>query len=102
MIDLPIACELSPAEFAARKEGLLPGLLQQAENIDWTAQGVRVKFRPSSELLRTVVQVIDAERQCCRFLRFQLTIEPDLGEMSLEISGPEGTTGFLRELIDGG
>jgi hypothetical protein len=46
--------------------------------------------------------VIDAERQCCRFLRFQLTVEPDLGPMWLEVAGPPGTADFLTDLLGKG
>ena len=42
---------------------------------------------------------IDAERRCCRFLRFRLTVEPDEGPMVLELTGPEGTRDFLSVLI---
>jgi hypothetical protein len=37
--------------------------------------GFRFEFHPDSEILASIVRMIDAERQCCQFLRFQLTIE---------------------------
>jgi hypothetical protein len=50
-------------------------------------------------LLRQVADVIDAERRCCRFLRFQLILEPDAGAFTLEVTGPTGTVAFLEQLI---
>ena len=44
--------------------------------------------------------MLDAERQCCRFLRFRLTVEPNLGPIVLELSGPPGTEEFLASLLD--
>ena len=38
-------------------------------------------------------------RQCCRFLRFELTITPDSGPMTLVVAGPTGTREFLEGLF---
>jgi hypothetical protein len=99
MKELPIACELTPAELAARREGLLPGLLEKAQQRMRLSNGLRFSFAPSSEFLRAAVQTIDAERQCCKFLKFELTVEPDGGQMWLEITGPPGTAEFLNTLL---
>ena len=99
MKELPIACELTPAELAARREGLLPGLLEKAQERMNLSNGLRFSFAPSSEVLTAAVQTIDAERQCCKFLKFELTVEPDGGRMWLEITGPPGTAEFLNTLL---
>ena len=99
MRDLPISCELTPAEIEARREGLLPGLLALAQERVRLSNGLRWGFAPSAELLNAATRTIDAERQCCRFLKFVLTVEPDAGEMWLEITGPQGTAEFLETLI---
>ena len=98
MKELPIACELTPAEFAKRRQGLLPGLLANAQERIPLTDGFRWRFATDSELLAAVVQAIELERQCCRFLRFILTVEPDAGPIWLEVTGPEGTAEFLDEL----
>jgi len=98
MKELPIACELTPAELDERRQGLLPGLLANAQERIVLADGFRWRFAPVSELLAAVVQAIDLERQCCRFLRFGLTVEPDAGPIWLEVTGPKGTAEFLEEL----
>ena len=41
--------------------------------------------------LNGVASVIEAERGCCRFLRFRLTIEPHGGPLWMEVTGSEGT-----------
>jgi hypothetical protein len=59
-----------------------------------------LRFAAASELLQAIVTVIDAERQCCRFLQFELTLEPDGGPVWLSLTGPPGTPAFLAALID--
>lgn len=100
MKELPIACELTPAELEARRTGLLPGLLAQATERMALSNGFRWRFAPSTELLMAAVKTIDAERQCCRFLKFALTVEPGAGDVWLEVTGPDGTAEFLSTLLE--
>lgn len=100
MTDLPIVCALTPAALKARREGLLATLVRRAERREALTDGYRLRFSQSDDLLTLVAQTIDAERQCCRFLRFALTVEPDLGPVSLELTGPHGTREFLGALFD--
>ena len=63
--------------------------------------GFRWTFAPQDGLLAELAHVIDAERHCCRFLRFALAAECDGGPISLEVSGPPGTLAFLDQLMTG-
>jgi hypothetical protein len=99
MKELPIACELTPAELGVRREELLAGLLALTQERITITNGLRWRFAPTAEFLTAAVQMIDAERRCCRFLKFVLTVEPDAGDMWLEITGPEGTAEFLATLV---
>jgi len=96
----PIACSLDPASLAARRAGLLGDLLRRAASRDPLADGFRFTFAPSSDTLALITRAIDAERQCCRFLAFHLTVEADLGEFALDLTGPSGTREFLSDLLD--
>jgi hypothetical protein len=96
--ELPIVCELTPSEIEQRRQGLLPGLLANSLERVPVSNGFRWRFMPASELLNAVIKTIDVERQCCRFLQFSLTVEPDAGPVWLEVTGPPGTTQFLEEL----
>ena len=100
MKELPIACELTPAELEARRRELIQELLVQATERVPLSDGFRWRFAPSTELLMAAVKTIDAERQCCRFLRFVLTTEPDGGDVRLEVTGPDGTSEFLSTLLN--
>jgi hypothetical protein len=99
MTELPIVCTLDPRDLQKRRDELLPGLLRRAETHEIHETGVRVRFPASAEILADIFRVIEAERQCCRFLRFHVTVEPDLGPIFLDINGPPGTAEFLTDLV---
>lgn len=100
MEDLPIVCALTPEALRARQEGLLADLLRRAERHDLVGQGLRLRFRPTEGLLAAIARTVDAERQCCRFLRFAITVEPAGGHVFLELSGPAGTREFITALLE--
>ena len=101
MKELPIACMLTPAQLAERRAGLIAGLRSRAERVERIASGVRLHFAAASGCLHEIARTIDAERQCCPFLEFRLTVAPGLGPMTLEVTGPAGTADFLMDLLDG-
>lgn len=100
MSELPIACTLGPAAIKARREDLLGGLVRRAEERLDVPNGYRVRFAPNNDALPTIASVIEVERQCCRFLRFQVTVDPDGGPIWLEFTGPPGTREFLAGMLD--
>ena len=100
MTDLPVACTLQPDELKQRAENLVPGLASTATRCVPIEGGYRFEFAPARHTLSEIAGVIDAERQCCRFLRFQLTVEPDEGGVQLDVTGPAGTQEFLANLVN--
>ena len=99
MPDPPVACTLGPAALKARREGLLSDLVRRAVTHEELSDGQRLTFHASDDLVFLIGQTINAERQCCRFLRFRLVVEPADGPVVLELTGPEGTREFLSDLI---
>jgi len=98
--DLPVACTLDPATLKTRREGLLADLFRRADRREDLPEGYRLRFAAGAGTLAAIAQVVDAERSCCRFLRFQITVEPDGGPMSLELTGPPGAREFLSALLE--
>jgi hypothetical protein len=43
--------------------------------------------------------LIVAERECCPFLAFELVAEPNLGPVTVRVTGPTGTKEFLRSIL---
>lgn len=97
--ELPIVCTLTPAAREARRQGLLRDLVRRADAREETPQGQRLRFRPAEDTLAAIARVVDAERQCCRFLRFEITVEPGEGPMWLELSGPPGAREFIEAML---
>ena len=100
MTDLPVACTLSPAALGARRQGLLSELLRRADEHQELPEGHRLRFAASEEVLAVLARAVEAERQCCRFLRFRITVEPDGGPIVLELTGPPGTREFISAMLD--
>lgn len=98
IVDLPVVCTLTPATIATRKTALLPGLVGRADSQEVTAAGIRLRL--PADALSAILETVDAERQCCRFLRFEITVEPDSGPIWLELAGPPGTREFLSALLE--
>jgi hypothetical protein len=100
MRDLPIVCTLQPGELNARANQLLPGVVAAATARRAIENGFRFEFQPDGEVLVSIVRMIEAERHCCQFLRFQLTIEAGGGPVVLDVTGPAGSQEFLSAMID--
>jgi hypothetical protein len=94
--DLPIACSLDAGALAGRQAELRGGVLAEAESVERLPDGYRWRFRGGRDLLARLGSVIDAERHCCRFLRFAIEVEPDLSAVVVDVTGPNGTVEFLE------
>jgi hypothetical protein len=97
--DLPIACTLTPEELRRGRAALLPGIIARAEAHEPVADGFRFRFRSAAGLLPAIAAMMEAERACCRFLRFHVTAEPGEGPVWLDVTGPPGTREFLAGWI---
>jgi hypothetical protein len=100
MANLPVACTLSPDALKTRREGLLSDLLARADGHEELPDGHRLRFASAPDTLSLIVRTVEAERECCRFLRFQIVIEPDGGPISLDLTGPSGTREFVSALLE--
>ena len=98
MPDLPTVCTLLPDALRARRDELA-ALARSAEAADEISGGMRLRFAATGDVLPTLARIVDAERQCCRFLRFAITVEPDGGPIGLEVTGPAGAREFVAGLL---
>jgi hypothetical protein len=96
---MPISCALTPEAIRAARAGLLPGLAERAERREATEDGYRLTFAAEGDILQAIAGTIDAERQCCRWLRFEMSVLPDGGPIVLTLSGPAGAREFLEALL---
>ncbi len=96
---LPIVCSLDSQELQDRKETTLKTLFEKVQETKRLAGGIAFRFEASDGLLASIVEVINKERKCCRFLDFQLQVTADEGPVWLTLSGPEGAVPFLEEIL---
>jgi N-acetyltransferase len=97
---LPVACALTASELRERREIVLRKVRSAVLNVRELEDGYAYAFPLDSERLRELTAMIDLERQCCPFLSFRLTVEESDGLLLLEITGPEGTKGFLLSTFE--
>jgi hypothetical protein len=94
MLDLPIACTLSPDGMTARLA--LIGALASDGLIDRTPTetGLRVWLRDTPDIEARTRELVAAESKCCAFL--DLALGRESGHLVLDVSGPEAA----RPVID--
>lgn len=96
-LDIPIACTLSDFDMAQRLDSTIASLFQQANGRQELADGYRFQFPGTDELAVQLLDFIKFERNCCAFLTFALTFEPNHGPIWLTLSGGDGVKAFIRQ-----
>lgn len=94
---IPVACSLTQAKFQGRREKLALVALYIKET-QARENGYAYRFA-SDAVLPELMEIVKAERRCCPFLRFLLTLEAGNGAIWLEVTGPQGTQEFLGSLF---
>ena len=87
-----------PEDLRAGPDDPLPRLLRLARKRVELSTGFRYQFDTAAGLVARMASVVEHARQCCRFFRFQIALEPHLGVISLDVSGPEAARAFLAAL----
>ena len=94
-----VSCTLSPDALAARRDNLLAKVAALAQVNQPIDTGRRFEFDASDDALALIATMIQAERKCCQFLQFHLTVSAAGGPFALELSGPPGTRAFLDAMF---
>ena len=92
---LPVACSLTDAELQRRRETVLEKVRRAVVGTRELDDGYAYRLPANEEWLTTLVNLVNLERQCCPFLRFNIIVEPGDGPLWLELTGPPGTKEFL-------
>jgi hypothetical protein len=93
--DVPIACTLSGPEMRVREETVLKTFASHVCKVEERSDGYTVELATTDEAVAAAMALIQVERLCCQFLRFDLTVEAGAGPVRLALSGPPGTREFL-------
>lgn len=95
-----IACKLTSPELQKRKATVLADLQKQVTKKKELDNGYEFTFAGSDEMIDKLTEFIKTERQCCDFFTFGLSIDGDLKETRLSITGPEGAKEFIETELE--
>ena len=96
---LPIACSLTSAELREREATLLAQFRAAIVKTEELQDGYAFHIPGDGERICQVAELIVAERQCCPFLVFEVSAPPNMGPVTVRVSGPAGTKEFLSSLL---
>lgn len=95
----PLVCTLAAGELANRREEIMQKLLKQATDVREIDQGFEFIFLGEEALVSDLMEFIRFERNCCRFLSFDLAFEPEQGPVRLRILGTPDAKPIIRDLF---
>lgn len=96
-----IACDLSAADFARRREEIGRDLFGHVDRVQELADGFAYHFPSADPWAAAVFAFVDAERRCCPFFAFEVAFEPDDGPLWLRLRGSAEIKAFVRAELDG-
>jgi hypothetical protein len=96
---LAIACALTSAELREREATLLAQFRAAIIKTEELQDGYAFHIPGDGERIRQVAELIVAERECCPFLVFEVSALPNMGPVTVRVSGPAGTKEFLSSLL---
>jgi hypothetical protein len=95
-----LCCKLTSAELRMRKATVIASLKQQIVDKRELNNGYAFKFPGTDKLLDELVDFIKAERGCCEFFTFDLSVSGDKSEAWLQLTGPEGAKEFIETELE--
>jgi hypothetical protein len=97
--DIPVACSLSDAELREREATLLAQFKSVVIATEELHDGYIFRIPGDKESIAIAAALIVAERECCPFLTFTLTVPPNMGPVDVRVTGPAGAKDFLRTVL---
>jgi hypothetical protein len=96
---MPIASTLRSSDLRRRSADLLPRLFVAADTVEQIEHGYRLVFMDGTVPLTQIASIVDTERESSPFLGFNLSVTPDFGAVTLDITGGSGTRKLLCALV---
>jgi hypothetical protein len=98
MTEAVLACNANAftPEQRARYGELKRGLLPRASSILDVPNGLEMTHDADTQTILELAEFATLERLCCPFLTFNLEIAPNDAGSKLTLTGPDGTSSFLR------
>lgn len=93
-----MACKLTSPELRERKSTAIASLQSKIKNKVELSNGFKYQFEASDEVLDELITFIKAERLCCDFFAFDLSIRENNAWLS--ITGPDGAKEFIKTELE--
>ena len=97
--EIPVACCLSDEELRKREATLLAQFKAALIGSEELNDGYVFRVPGDKRWIALVAELIVAERECCPFLKFEVSMEPGTGPVSVRMTGPAATEEFLRSIL---
>lgn len=91
-----LCCTLNQREDIARRGRLIRTLYESAVERRELKNGFAFKFHGDAATEQHVFDFVSMERNCCRFLSFDLRLGAERGAIWLAMEGPDGVKEFAR------
>ncbi|QNI34472.1 hypothetical protein H7849_11605 [Alloacidobacterium dinghuense] len=82
-----------------RETNLLAEFKSAVTKIEELPDGYAFRVPGEKRWLDLAAQLLIAERECCPFLTFQMTAEPQMGPITIRVTGPDGSKEFLKSIL---
>ncbi len=96
-IHIPIACNLSQPDQAARGQEIEDNLFSGCTSVQELDNGYAFIFPGEDTWATRLLTFIQEERKCCPFFTFEIVFEPESGPLHLHLRGGEGVKPFVKE-----
>jgi len=100
--EVPVACALYDAELRQRKATLLTRFHSAAIAIVELPDGYEFQIPGDKKWILLAAELIAAERECCPFLKLELTVQPGHGPVKVRVTGPFRAKEFVMSTFCGG
>ena len=97
--EIRVACCLPDVELRKRVATLLARFESAVIATEELSDGYVFRLPGDKKWMGTVCEAIVAERECCPFLTFELTAQPNMGPVSVRVTGPAGSKEFLKTIF---
>jgi hypothetical protein len=97
--EIPVACCLSDDKLRNREATLLAQFKASVIESEALEDGYLFRVLGDKKSIALIAELIVAERECCPFLKFDLSMEPGMGPVSVRMTGPVGTKEFLKSIL---
>jgi hypothetical protein len=97
--EMPIACCLTSVELRQREATLLAHFRSAVIETEELPNGYAFRVPGDGKWFAITAEMIVAERECCPFLAFELVAQPNMGPVTVRVTGPAGAKEFLKTIL---